>query len=106
VSEFGATFSDGGLSSNGHNYVCEDEANLWLSWMAKYGISGVAWKLDAHSDSSSILTATATVGGPWTGDKLSSDAGGALFTGTLPGGVSGTAIQGGHGQFVVTWLQQ
>ncbi len=106
VSEFGATFSDGGLASNGHDYVCEDEANLWLGWMAQHNISGVAWKLDADGHSSSILTADAAVNGPWTDDKLTSDAGGALYAGALQGGASGTAIQGGHGQFVASWLRQ
>jgi endoglucanase len=106
VTEFGATFSDGGTVSNAHTYVCEDEANLWFAWMQQNNISGVAWKLDQCTDSSCILNAGAKASGPWTDDKLSSDVGGALYTGALGSGVSGHAIQGGHGQFVVNWLRQ
>ena len=104
VTEFGATFSDGGMGD--HTYVCEDEANLWFAWMAQNDISGVSWKLDQCADSSCILTANAPLDGPWTDDKLSSDVGGALYTKPFGGGVSGTAIKGGHGKFVVAWLRQ
>ena len=106
VTEFGATFSDGGTSNNDHTYVCEDEANLWFAWMAQSDISGVAWKLDQCPDSSCILTSEAPLNGPWTDDKLTSDAGGALYADGFGGGVSGTGIKGGHGKFVVDWLRQ
>jgi endoglucanase len=106
VTEFGATFSDGGLPGSGHDFVCEDESNLWFAWMQQNNISGVAWKLDQCADSSCILTAAAGVDGPWTDDRLSSDVGGAPYTGTLGGGVTGTATQGGHGLFIVNWLRQ
>ena len=104
VTEFGATFSDGGLVASQHNYVCEDESQLWFEWMVQNGISGVAWKFDQCTDSSCILNPSAPVNGPWPADKLSSDVGGAVYARAL--GVSGTAIQGGHGQFVVNWLRQ
>ncbi len=97
VTEFGATYSDGGLVSNNHNYVCEDEANLWFTWMAQNNISGVAWKLDQCTDSSCILTSDAPVNGPWPDNMLSTDVGGA---------VSGAGIQGGHGLFVVNWIRE
>lgn len=103
VTEFGATFADGGLPS-GHYYVCEDEANLWYAWMAEHGISGVAWKLDQGVDSSNIFKANAGLDGNWTDDKLSSDAGGAEYDKGL--NVSGKAIYGGHGKFVVDWIRQ
>jgi endoglucanase len=106
VTEFGATFSDGGLSNNDHAYVCEDEANLWFAWMAQNDISGVAWKLDQCQDSSCILTSQAPLNGPWPDDKLTSDVGGALYTGGFGGDVSGNGIKGGHGKFVVDWLRQ
>jgi endoglucanase len=96
VTEFGATYSDGGLVSNNHNYVCETEANLWFAWMAQNNLSGLAWKLDRCSDASCIL-ADAPVDGPWPDSVLSTDAGGA---------VSGGGIQGGHGLFVVNWIRQ
>jgi endoglucanase len=104
VTEFGATFADGGLVAQDHNYVCEDEANLWFAWMSLNDISGAAWKLEQCTDSSCILTSSAPSSGPWPDDKLSSDAGGAAYAGSLS--VSGTAIKGGHGQFVVNWLKQ
>jgi len=63
----------------------------------------VAWKLDQCADASCILNQNAPLNGPWTDDKLSSETG-ALYTGTI--NVSGTAIQGGHGKFVVDWLRQ
>jgi endoglucanase len=103
VTEYGATFADGGVASN-HDYVCEDESNLWFAWMAAHNISGVAWKLDQCEDSSCILTASAGLDGNWTDDKLSRDTGGALYAQGL--NVSGTAIKGGHGQFVVNWIRQ
>jgi endoglucanase len=96
VTEFGATYSDGGLVSNNHNYVCENEANLWFAWMAQNNLSGLAWKLDRCSDASCIL-ANAPLDGPWPDSVLSTDAGGA---------VSGGGIQGGHGLFVVNWIRQ
>ena len=96
VTEFGATYSDGGLAPT-HAYVCEDEANLWFAWMAQNNISGVAWKLDHCNDASCILGSGAPVDGPWPDDKLSTDVGGA---------VSGAGIAGGHGLFVVNWLRQ
>jgi len=99
ITEFGATYADGGLVSAGHNYVCEDDANLWFAWMAQNNISGVAWKLEHCTDSSCILAAGAPVAGPWPDDILSTDAGGALSA-------AGTGIQGGHGLFVVNWLRQ
>ena len=105
VTEYGATFADGGVPSN-HDYVCEDETNLWYAWMSKNNISGVAWKLEQCSDSSCILGSTAGVDGPWTDDRLSTNVGGALYTGALGGGVSGTAHRGGHGLFIVNWLRQ
>ncbi len=105
VTEFGATFSDGGLAPN-DNYVCEDEANRWFAWMAQNDVSGVAWKLDHCSDSSCLLGESAGVNGPWTDDKLSSDVGGASYQGGFGGGVSGTGIQGGQGQFIASWLRQ
>jgi len=103
VTEFGATFADGGTGSN-HDYVCEDESNLWFAWMAAHNISGAAWKLDQCEDSSCILTASAGLDGNWTDDKLSSDTGGALYAQGL--NVSGTAIKGGHGKFIVNWIRQ
>lgn len=106
VTEYGATFSDGGTPGNGHDFVCEDEANLWFDWMARNNISGVPWKLDQYPDSSCILKASAPIDGPWTDDKLSTDVGGAPYTGAFGGGVTGTAMQGGHGLFIVNWLRQ
>jgi len=105
VTEFGATFADGGYAPN-HDYVCEDEANLWFAWMAKYNLSGVSWKLDVCGDTSCLLNNKAAIDGPWTDDKLSTDVGGALLTGALQGGATGAAIKGGHGLFVVNWLRQ
>ncbi len=105
VTEFGATFSDGGLASS-HNYICEDEANRWFAWMAQNDVSGVAWKLDTCTDSSCILGEGAGVNGPWTDDKLSSDVGGATYQGGFGGGVLGNGIQGGQGQFIARWLRQ
>jgi len=102
VTEFGATDSNGG--ANGDYYVCEDEANLWFAWMSQNDISGVAWKLDQGGDASCILSKTAPLNGPWTDDKLTSDVGGELYTGGI--NVPGTAIKGGHGQFVVNWIRQ
>jgi endoglucanase len=104
VTEFGATFSDGGTGS--HYFVCEDEANLWFTWMSQNDVSGVAWKLDQCTDTLCLLNATAPLDGPWPDDKLSTNAGGALYTGTFGGGVSGTGIQGGQGRFIVDWLRQ
>ena len=104
VTEFGATFSDGG--TGGHGYVCETETNRYFDWMARNNVSGVSWKLDQCADASCILGGSAGLDGPWTDDRLSSDTGGALYTGALGNGVSGTAIQGGHGQFVVNWMRQ
>jgi hypothetical protein len=106
VTEFGATFSDGGLANNGHDFVCEDESNLWFAWMQQNNISGVSWKLDQCTDSSCILNANAGLDGPWSDDRLSSNVGGAPYTGTLGGGVSGSATQGGHGLFIVNWVRQ
>jgi endoglucanase len=103
VTEYGATFSDGGVPPN-HDYVCEDEANLWFAWMAAHNISGVSWKIEECDDSSCILKTSAGLDGNWTDDKLSSDAGGALYDYGL--NVSGTAIKGGHGKFVVNWMRQ
>jgi endoglucanase len=97
VTEFGATFADGGVSGSNHDYVCEDEANLWFSWMQTNNISGVAWKLDQCTDSSCILGGNASTNGPWTDDRLSTNVGGE---------VSGAGIKGGHGLFVVNWLRQ
>ena len=97
VTEFGATFADGGVSGNNHDYVCEDEANLWFSWMQTNNISGVAWKLDQCADSSCILGGNASTNGPWTDDRLSTNVGGE---------VSGAGIRGGHGLFLVNWLRQ
>ena len=105
VTEYGATFADGGVPSS-HDFVCEDESNLWFAWMLKNNVSGVAWKLDRCADSSCILGSTAGVDGPWTDDRLSTDVGGAAYTGALGGGVSGTALKGGHGLFIVNWLRQ
>lgn len=104
VTEFGATFADGGMGSNA--YVCEDETNLYFDWMARNNLSGAAWKLDKCDDASCILGSAAGVDGPWTDDRLSKNTGGALYTGTLKSGVSGVAIAGGHGQFVVNWMRQ
>jgi Cellulase (glycosyl hydrolase family 5). len=104
VTEFGATFADGGTP--GRDYVCEDEANLWFAWMSQNNISGVAWKLDQCPDTSCLLNANAPLNGPWTDNKLSSDVGGALYTGGFVPGVLPTAIQGGHGLFVVNWLRR
>lgn len=101
VTEYGATFADGGIASN---YVCEDEANLWYAWMAAHTISGIAWKLDQGTDTSAILNAGAGLDGNWTDDKLSSDVGGQPYEQGLK--VSGTAIKGGHGLFIVNWLRQ
>jgi hypothetical protein len=104
VTEFGATFANGGAGDKA--YVCEDETNLYFDWMARNNISGVSWKLDQCPDSSCILGPTAWVDGPWTDDQLSKDTGGALYTGALGSGVSGVAIAGGHGQFVVNWIRK
>ena len=49
-------------------------------------------------------TKMASLDGNWTDDKLSRDTGGALYAQVL--NVSGTAIKGGHGQFVVNWIRQ
>lgn len=106
VTEFGATFADGGMASNGNVYVCEDETNLYFDWMARNNLSGAPWKLDQCADASCILGSSAGVDGLWTDDRLSKDTGGALYTGTLKSGVSGVAIAGGHGQFVVNWMRQ
>jgi endoglucanase len=98
VTEFGATPSDGGVTKNGDNYVCEGETNLWFAWMAQNNISGASWKLDQCTDSSCILTADAPVDGPWTDNYLTSDTAGT----PIDGGEKG----GGHGQFVVSWIRQ
>lgn len=101
VTEFGATDADGGVPSadkaKDHYYVCDYEANVWFDWMAENNISGVAWKLDACSDASCILTNAARVNGPWTDDVLSTHVGGAEV---------GSGVRGGHGLFVVNWLRQ
>jgi hypothetical protein len=104
VTEFGATFADGGRPGN--DYVCEAETNLYFDWMARNNLSGASWKLEKCDDSSCILGSSAGVDGPWTDDQLSKDTGGALYTKALGNGISGTAIQGGHGQFVVNWMRQ
>ena len=101
VTEFGATPADGGVVKSGDPYVCEDEANLWFTWMAQNDISGVAWKLDTCTDTSCILTGAALVNGPWTDDLLTSDAGGT----PVSGGVQPPA-GGGHGQFIVSWIRE
>jgi endoglucanase len=101
ITEFGATHADGGLSNSDpardHYYACPDEANLWFDWMAQNNISGIAWKLDACSDASCILTSKAPMDGPWPDDMLSTHIGGE---------VDGQTVQGGHGLFVVNWLRQ
>jgi endoglucanase len=97
VTEFSATYSDGGLVSVNHDYVCENEANLWFAWMEQNSLSGLAWKLDECSDASCILGFNAPLNGPWPDNLLSTDAGGA---------VSGNGIEGGHGLFVVKWLRE
>ena len=99
VTEFGATYSDGGLVSANHDYVCEDEANLWFAWMAQNNISGAAWKLDQCGDASCILGPNAPLDGPWPDNMLSTDVGGAVNS-------AGTGIQGGHGLFVVNWIRE
>ena len=96
VTEFGATYYDGGVAPY-DNYVCEDEANLWFAWMAQNNISGVAWKLDRCTDASCILGFNAPVNGLWPDNVLSTDVGGAVL---------GAGIQGGHGLFVVNWIRQ
>jgi len=101
VTEFGATPSDGGTPGNGHNVVCEDEANNWFSWMADHNISGASWKLDQCADTSCILTSSAPIDGPWTDDLLTSDASGTPADG---GGVQ--VANGGHGLFVVSWIRR
>jgi len=105
VTEFGATFADGGVPPN-HDYVCEEETDRWFAWMARNNISGAAWKLDACPDTSCLLNSKAGIDGPWTDDKLSSHVGGELYTGALQGGATGAATKGGHGLFVVNWLRQ
>jgi endoglucanase len=101
ITEFGATHSDGGLSNSDpardHYYTCPDEGTLWFDWMAKNNISGIAWKLDACSDASCILSSKAPLDGPWPDDVLTSHVGGE---------VDGQTIKGGHGVFVVNWLRQ
>ena len=96
VTEFGATYADGGLAPN-HNYVCEIETSLWFAWMAQNNISGLAWKLDRCSDTSCILGPSAPLDGPWPDSALSTD---------VDGAVAGAGIQGGHGLFVVSWIRQ
>jgi endoglucanase len=98
VTEFGATPSDGGVTKNGDNYVCEAETSTWFTWMAQNNISGASWKLDQCTDSSCILTADAPVDGPWTDNYLTSDTAGTAIDGGEKGG--------GHGQFVVNWIRQ
>jgi endoglucanase len=102
VTEFGATPADGGVISRGDPYVCEAEANSWFSWMAQNDVSGTSWKLDTCTDTSCILTPNAFVGGPWTDDVLTNDAGG---TPVATGGVQPPSV-GGHGLFVVNWIRQ
>ena len=46
ITEFGATPSDGGVTKNGDNYVCEGETSTWFTWMAQNNVSGASWKLD------------------------------------------------------------
>jgi endoglucanase len=96
ITEFGATFSDGGLGPD-HDYVCADEATAWFDWMATNNISGVSWKLDVCSDSSCILKPSASTNGPWSDDDLTTFVGGKE---------EGQGIKGGHGLFVVNWLRQ
>ena len=98
VTEFGATYSDGGVAPN-HNYVCENETNLWFAWMAQNNISGAAWKLDQCGVASCILGPNAPLNGPWPDNMLSTDVGGAVNS-------AGTGIQGGHGLFVVNWIRE
>jgi endoglucanase len=100
ITEFGATPSDGGTTSNGDNIVCEDEANNWFAWMAANNVSGAGWKLDQCADTSCLLTFYAPVDGPWTDDLLTSDTGG------TPADGGGVQVMGGHGQFVVNWIRQ
>jgi endoglucanase len=99
VTEFGATPSDGGVPSNGDDYVCRDETNLWFDWMSTNNISGVSWKLDQCADTSCILSARAPVAGPWTDNVLTTD----LNNATV---VAGETQGGGHGLFVVDWIRQ
>jgi len=98
ITEFGATPSDGGVESNGDNYVCRDEANNWFDWMRLNNISGVSWKLDQCSDTSCILS-NAPVNGPWPDSVLSSDVNNTVVS---PGVTQG----GGHGLFVVSWIRE
>jgi endoglucanase len=100
ITEFGATPSDGGVTRNNNNVVCEDEANNWFTWMGQNNISGASWKLDQCTDTSCILTADAPVDGPWTDDFLTSDVNG------TPVATGGVQVVGGHGQFVVNWIRQ
>jgi endoglucanase len=97
VTEFGATYADGGDPGQNHDYVCEDEASLWFAWMAQNHISGAAWRLDTGAEASCILGPRASSDGPWPDDVLTTDVGGAVFA---------AGIKGGHGLFVVNWLRQ
>lgn len=99
VTEFGATPADGGVPSNGDNFVCRDEANLWFAWMAQHNVSGASWKLDQCADTSCILAANAPLDGPWTDDVLSNDLGRKVVS-------AGVTQGGGHGLFIVDWLRQ
>lgn len=102
ITEFGATYADGGIASSTHangdpgNVVCRTEAEAWFTWMATNNISGVAWKLDACSDASCLLAGSASTSGPWTIDKVSTDNG--------KTGPSGNA--GGHGALIFDWVSR
>lgn len=71
VTEWGATHADGGLDG----VVCRDEAQSWLEWMAKHGISWIAWKLDGCTDASCLFRhrSVPTKGG-WQSDELNGHA--------------------------------
>lgn len=66
VTEWGATHADGGLDG----VVCDEEAQLWHTFLNENQISWTAWKLDGCSDASCLLKTGAPVRGGWTDEWL------------------------------------
>jgi endoglucanase len=69
VTEWGATTADGGILAQGGRF-CEAEGTEWMDWMTENRISWAAWRLQACSDISCILTPGAAYSGEWTDDDL------------------------------------
>jgi endoglucanase len=90
ITEFAGTSANGGVAPQ--NTVCEDQTNLWFTWMTQNNVSGITWKLASGTDSSNIFASGShpPVDGPFPDSVLSQT------NGSSPG----------DGQFVVNWLRQ